>query len=139
MSLPPALPHAPLPPLSSSAVTQTPTRTLRPSRICGVQPLRSAEHRPRRIPSRSPLRAFAPKPYEGSNTMSTRRTPITVRIFAAGAALAALALGAGCSSDGADGTSRVRLLNVSYDPTRELYQEVNASFAALWREQTGQE
>ena len=26
----------------------------------------------------------------------------------------------------------VSLLNVSYDPTRELYQEINASFAALW-------
>jgi len=26
----------------------------------------------------------------------------------------------------------VSLLNVSYDPTRELYQEVNAGFAALW-------
>ncbi|MFA6560514.1 MAG: sulfate ABC transporter substrate-binding protein [Verrucomicrobiia bacterium] len=32
----------------------------------------------------------------------------------------------------------VRLLNVSYDPTRELYQEFNASFAKLWKEKTGQ-
>jgi sulfate transport system substrate-binding protein len=29
------------------------------------------------------------------------------------------------------------LLNVSYDPTRELYQEVNASFAAQWKQKTG--
>ncbi|MGE5125665.1 MAG: sulfate ABC transporter substrate-binding protein [Betaproteobacteria bacterium] len=29
------------------------------------------------------------------------------------------------------------LLNVSYDPTRELYQEVNAAFAARWKAQTG--
>jgi len=29
------------------------------------------------------------------------------------------------------------LLNVSYDPTRELYQEVNAAFAAQWRARTG--
>src|SRR5690606_1347166 len=28
--------------------------------------------------------------------------------------------------------------NVSYDPTRELYQEVNAAFAKLWESQTGQ-
>ena len=28
------------------------------------------------------------------------------------------------------------LLNVSYDPTRELYQEFNASFAKYWREKT---
>ncbi len=30
------------------------------------------------------------------------------------------------------------LLNVSYDPTRELYKEVNQSFAALWKAKTGQ-
>ena len=30
------------------------------------------------------------------------------------------------------------LLNVSYDPTRELYQEVNAAFAAHWKAKTGQ-
>jgi sulfate transport system substrate-binding protein len=30
------------------------------------------------------------------------------------------------------------LLNVSYDPTRELYQEANAAFAQAWREKTGQ-
>jgi sulfate/thiosulfate-binding protein len=30
------------------------------------------------------------------------------------------------------------LLNVSYDPTRELYQDVNAAFAKAWRAQTGQ-
>jgi sulfate/thiosulfate transport system substrate-binding protein len=31
----------------------------------------------------------------------------------------------------------VRLLNVSYDPTRELYQEFNAAFARHWKEKTG--
>src|SRR6187399_2351567 len=30
------------------------------------------------------------------------------------------------------------LLNVSYDPTRELYQEFNAAFAKHWRAKTGQ-
>jgi sulfate transport system substrate-binding protein len=34
--------------------------------------------------------------------------------------------------------STVRLLNVSYDPTRELYQDVNAAFAASWKAKTGQ-
>jgi sulfate/thiosulfate-binding protein len=29
------------------------------------------------------------------------------------------------------------ILNVSYDPTRELYQEVNAAFAAQWKAKTG--
>ncbi|MEP7042878.1 MAG: sulfate ABC transporter substrate-binding protein [Dokdonella sp.] len=30
------------------------------------------------------------------------------------------------------------LLNVSYDPTRELYREVNAAFAAQWKQQAGE-
>jgi sulfate transport system substrate-binding protein len=32
----------------------------------------------------------------------------------------------------------VTLLNVSYDPTREFYQEYNAAFATYWRGRTGQ-
>jgi sulfate/thiosulfate transport system substrate-binding protein len=32
-----------------------------------------------------------------------------------------------------------RLLNVSYDPTRELYQELNPVFAAQWKQTTGRE
>ena len=32
----------------------------------------------------------------------------------------------------------VTLLNVSYDPTRELYQELNAGFAKRWKGKTGQ-
>jgi len=31
----------------------------------------------------------------------------------------------------------IKLLNVSYDPTRELYQEYNAAFAKYWKEKTG--
>jgi sulfate transport system substrate-binding protein len=42
---------------------------------------------------------------------------------------------AGCSVFGAGAT----LLNVSYDPTRELYAEINASFAKQWKQKTGQE
>ena len=30
------------------------------------------------------------------------------------------------------------LLNVSYDPTREFYQEINSAFAKQWKQQTGQ-
>ena len=33
----------------------------------------------------------------------------------------------------------VTLLNVSYDPTRELYVEVNAAFAKHWKAKTGQD
>ena len=32
----------------------------------------------------------------------------------------------------------VELLNVSYDPTRELYRDVDAAFAAQWKAKTGQ-
>ncbi len=32
----------------------------------------------------------------------------------------------------------ITLLNVSYDPTRELYQDVNAAFATGWKSKTGQ-
>ena len=38
----------------------------------------------------------------------------------------------------ASGGEPVRLLNVSYDPTRELYQQYNVAFAKYWKEQTGQ-
>jgi len=31
----------------------------------------------------------------------------------------------------------IELLNVSYDPTRELYQDINASFAESWKKKTG--
>jgi len=31
----------------------------------------------------------------------------------------------------------IKLLNVSYDPTRELYQDFNAAFGKYWKEKTG--
>jgi sulfate transport system substrate-binding protein len=31
----------------------------------------------------------------------------------------------------------LKLLNVSYDPTRELYQDINTAFAKSWKEKTG--
>ena len=31
----------------------------------------------------------------------------------------------------------IELLNVSYDPTRELYQDYNAAFAKYWKARTG--
>lgn len=36
-------------------------------------------------------------------------------------------------------TAQTQLLNVSYDPTRELYVEVNAAFATFWKGRTGQD
>ncbi len=38
----------------------------------------------------------------------------------------------------ADSPGPVELLNVSYDPTRELYEEYNLAFAKHWKEKTGQ-
>lgn len=37
------------------------------------------------------------------------------------------------------GPEPLRLLNVSYDPTRELYREVDQAFAAQWKARTGQD
>ncbi|OGS78682.1 MAG: ABC transporter permease [Gallionellales bacterium GWA2_55_18] len=50
-----------------------------------------------------------------------------------GAALA-LSLAFGLSAAHA---AEIKLLNVSYDPTRELYQEYNAAFAKYWKGKTG--
>ena len=50
-----------------------------------------------------------------------------------------LALAAACSrDDGGSEAKEVKLLNVSYDPTRELYTAVNAAFAKQWEAKTGQ-
>ncbi len=43
------------------------------------------------------------------------------------------------AKNAADGTGKVELLNVSYDPTRELYSAINPGFAAEWKAKTGQD
>jgi len=53
-----------------------------------------------------------------------------------GAALALTLLGTALS---ATAQPAVTLLNVSYDPTRELYVEVNAAFTKSWKAKTGQD
>ena len=35
-------------------------------------------------------------------------------------------------------SAQTTLLNVSYDPTRELYRDINALFAAEWKKQAGE-
>ena len=59
---------------------------------------------------------------------------------AAAAALAAVlvTLLAACQPPG-DTARRVTLLNVSYDPTRELYVDFNAAFARYWKAKSGQD
>jgi sulfate transport system substrate-binding protein len=51
----------------------------------------------------------------------------------------ALALAAGLVGGAQVALAETTLLNVSYDPTRELYQEFNAAFAKHWKEKTGED
>ena len=51
----------------------------------------------------------------------------------AGAMAIALVLGTSASAQ-----TQTTLLNVSYDPTRELYQDFNAAFAKHWKDKTGE-
>jgi sulfate transport system substrate-binding protein len=62
--------------------------------------------------------------------MKTRRTLITSLLASA---VAATGLSAWAQP------AQVTLLNVSYDPTRELYVEVNTAFARHWKARTGQD
>jgi len=57
----------------------------------------------------------------------------TARLLAYGGLVAALGLGGAVTARGAEQT----LLNVSYDPTRELYEAYNEAFARHWQETTG--
>jgi len=63
---------------------------------------------------------------------------IPVRLVA-GVAIVAGALGCGGRPEGggAAGSSAIELLNVSYDPTRELYRDVNTAFAKLYAAEHG--
>jgi sulfate/thiosulfate-binding protein len=45
---------------------------------------------------------------------------------------------AGCSGKSSN-PNAVELTNVSYDPTRELYQAINPAFAAFWKQKTGKD
>jgi len=51
---------------------------------------------------------------------------------------AAAAAGAGACLSRPAPRPDLTLLNVSYDPTRELYQDLDAGFARRWKESTGQ-
>ena len=59
------------------------------------------------------------------------------RLFIASAAALAISLSA-CGGGGEKKGNTVELTNVSYDPTRELYQAINPAFAAAWKAKTGQ-
>ena len=71
--------------------------------------------------------------------MSENRSQPTRRgVVGAGAALAGAGLLPGLAA--AQGKAKaLTLLNVSYDPTRELYKDVNAAYAKYWKEKVGQD
>ena len=71
-------------------------------------------------------------------TPALRRAGAAISVLVAVAALTACGReGAGGGSAGARGAAPLELLNVSYDPTRELYQEVDRIFAERWKAKTG--
>mgnify|MGYP000090216543 CR=1 FL=1 len=45
----------------------------------------------------------------------------------------------GCLTGCGSNKNSVRMINVSYDPTRELFESYNEIFAQHWKEQTGQD
>lgn len=51
--------------------------------------------------------------------------------------LALLATSSGCNSSKASSTGPIELLNVSCDPTRELWQDLNAQFSKSYEKETG--
>jgi sulfate/thiosulfate-binding protein len=66
-------------------------------------------------------------------SMTARRSFIQL------AAKASLATVLAAAAFGVSAQKAVELLNVSYDPTRELYAEYNAVFAKHWKAKTGQD
>src|SRR4051794_19969523 len=48
------------------------------------------------------------------------------------------ATAAGAALGSANAAKDIELLNVSYDPTRELYADINEAFAKSWKAKTGQ-
>ena len=65
---------------------------------------------------------------------------ISRRHFTLQSSLAALALsGLPLATPAQAQAQNLSLLNVSYDPTRELYVDINAAFAKAWKAKTGQD
>ncbi|MDD6395204.1 MAG: sulfate ABC transporter substrate-binding protein [Firmicutes bacterium] len=60
-------------------------------------------------------------------------------LLAAALTLTAFTGCGGNNDSGSDKSKKVTITNVSYDPTRELYEAYNKIFAEHWKEKTGQE
>ncbi len=63
----------------------------------------------------------------------------TKRPLRAALLLVALAMAVSGARLAAQPPPPATILNVSYDPTRELYDDYNAVFAKYWKKKTGQE
>jgi ABC-type sulfate transport system substrate-binding protein len=77
----------------------------------------------------TPHRAAAPRP--GEPRVRVRRS---LRWIAVALSTATLV-----STTGGSAFAELKLLNVSYDPTRELYADFNQAFAKHWKEKTGED
>ena len=71
--------------------------------------------------------------------MTTRRHLIQALPAVAVAATLATGLALPATALAQAAPAPVTLLNVSYDPTRELYVDINAAFAKAWKARTGQD
>lgn len=71
--------------------------------------------------------------------MTTRRHLIQALPAVAVAATLATGLALPATALAQAAPAPVTLLNVSYDPTRELYVDINAAFAKAWKAKTGQD
>lgn len=71
--------------------------------------------------------------------MTTRRHLIAALPAAAFAATLTAGLALPTAALAQTAPALVTLLNVSYDPTRELYVDINAAFAKAWKAKTGQD
>src|SRR5262249_16628360 len=111
---------------ASHAVTGSITKT-QPA-TAAFQP-GASESAPRAIqPGRSRILSFRNPPHVGSYVVrSLLRRSIGVM------AIAGLLLASFPSANARE----IKLLNVSYDPTREFYQEFNAAFSKYWEGKTG--
>lgn len=68
-----------------------------------------------------------------------KNNKILKSILAVSLIAATLAGFTGCAAEKQESGGTVTLTNVSYDPTRELYESYNKIFAEHWKEQTGQD
>ncbi len=97
-----------------------------------------------------PTSHFAGNPTRFAAASNERSTPVKNTRYPLRFLIAGFLLAAGCdanvasndrekSSLVAKSPAKVTILNVSYDPTREFYQEFNSSFATYWKQKTEQE